>query len=201
MTSTWAVSQASSPRWFKAHAGLIQGSTPGMWLIPVIYDLFKPQLINKSYIPPQIHVISHCAPGPTGAVSASPNGTWLDKPRRTWGWTWKIWKLLKTAVAAKVGANPDCQSLQTIVAFFLWLISLCSEACFAASNMPERHQEAFFLRIPCHVSLEAQKTRLGQILCREPHNAPTYLFTTVPKLSKPCEPIVCYCNVRKCNVV
>ena len=96
------------------------------------------------------------------------------------------------------GCKSWCQSLQTKVVF-LWLISL--EACFAASNMPERHQEAFFLRIPCHVSLEVQKTRLGQIFCREPHNAPTYLLTTVPKLSTPCEPIVCYCNVRKCNVV
>jgi len=99
------------------------------------------------------------------------------------------------------GCKSWCQSRLPIPpnnsCFFLWLISLCSEACFAASNMPERHQEAFFLRIPCHVSLEAQKTRLGQILCREPHNAPTYLFTTVPKLSKPCEPIVCYCNVMK----
>ena len=98
------------------------------------------------------------------------------------------------------GCKSWCQSLQTKVVF-LWLISLCSEACFAASNMPERHQETFFLRIPCHVSLEVQKTRLGQIFCREPHNAPTYLLTTVPKLSTPCEPIVCYCNVRKCNVV
>ena len=98
------------------------------------------------------------------------------------------------------GCKSWCQSLQTKVVF-LWLISLCSEACFAASNMPERHQETFFLRIPCHVSLEVQKTRLGQFFCREPHNAPTYLLTTVPKLSTPCEPIVCYCNVRKCNVV
>ena len=43
--------------------------------------------------------------------------------------------------------------------FLQWLIISRSEACFAASNMPEAHQEAFFLRIPCHISLKAQKKK------------------------------------------
>ena len=64
---------------------------------------------------------------------------------------------IKTAVPTRIGANPFHPTEVAISVKVDMVDQSLFRACFAASNMPERHQEAFFLRIPCHVSLEHQK--------------------------------------------